>query len=223
MQYTTIHLSAGYMIEEKCHVRPFRPTIARAAKAGSAFRHVLVNVCLDFQVSACSHRFISRVFIFDYAQPARFRHPTAMSNSPRRKRAPVYFLSIGGPSSIEDTAHPAFAQLSAVGKEITITVKPEAVVIFSAHWQSGPSRIEVNVSKDAGIIYDFYGFPPHFYEYQYPYKGSPEVAERVIKKLTEANIETKRVKRGLDHGIWAGFMTGRCLNLGRTSTDNASL
>lgn len=146
------------------------------------------------------------------------------SNTSPTRRTPVYFLGIGGPNFIENTAHPAFARLAAVGREITTVVKPKAVVVFSAHWQSSSSRssassstggsgVEVNVAEDAGIIYDFYGFPPHFYEYNYPYRGSPAVAEKVIEKLAEADIGVKRVKRGLDHGVWAGFLAGKALLL----------
>lgn len=35
----------------------------------------------------------------------------------------------------------------------------------------------VNAAEEADLIYDFYGFPPHFYGYDYPNKGSPEVAK----------------------------------------------
>ncbi|GAP85631.2 putative aromatic ring-opening dioxygenase subunit [Rosellinia necatrix] len=121
-------------------------------------------------------------------------------------RMPVYFLGIGGPSFIEDTKHPAYAQLAEVGREITTQVNPKAIVVFSAHWQDGPSKVSVNTAEHPGIIYDFHGFPPHFYQYDYPNRGSPEVAEKVIEKLSGAGIEVDRVKRGLDHGVWAGFM-----------------
>ncbi|KAF2810305.1 Extradiol aromatic ring-opening dioxygenase [Mytilinidion resinicola] len=119
---------------------------------------------------------------------------------------PVYFLGIGGPNFLESTNHPAYAKLAAVGREITTKVKLKAVVVFSAHWQGGPNTIRINVAEKTDQIYDFYGFPPHFYEYNYPYIGSPEVAEKVIEKLEGAGIEVERVKRGLDHGVWAGFM-----------------
>src|ERR1700759_2239566 len=39
-------------------------------------------------------------------------------------RMPIYFLGIGGPTSLEDTSHPAYAQLVAVGQEITTKAKP---------------------------------------------------------------------------------------------------
>lgn len=142
----------------------------------------------------------------------RNKATSIMSDSPHLNgpsRTPVYFLGIGGPSFIENTNHPAYAKLAAVGREITTRVKPRAVVVFSAHWQDGPSKISVNVAEQTDLIYDFYGFPPHYYEYKYPHKGSPEVAEEVIEKLGAAGFEVERAKRGLDHGVWAGFMVGR--------------
>ncbi|KAI1741087.1 putative aromatic ring-opening dioxygenase LigB subunit [Xylaria scruposa] len=132
-----------------------------------------------------------------------------MSTSPplsRAPRMPVYFLGIGGPSFMEETKHPAYARLAEVGREITTQVRPKAVVVFSAHWQDGPSKISINAAEHTDLIYDFYGFPPHYYEYDYPNRGSPEVAEKVMEKLSTIGIEVERVKRGLDHGVWAGFM-----------------
>jgi hypothetical protein len=140
-------------------------------------------------------------------QAASIMSDSSHINSP--SRTPVYFLGIGGPGFMENTEHAAYAKLGAVGREITTRVKPKAVVVFSAHWQDGPSTIKINVAEQTDIIYDFYGFPPHFYEYEYPNKGSPEVAEKVIDKLAVAGIEVERVKRGLDHGVWAGFRVGR--------------
>ncbi|KAF2661992.1 putative aromatic ring-opening dioxygenase LigB subunit [Lophiostoma macrostomum CBS 122681] len=126
--------------------------------------------------------------------------------SPIPRRPPVYFLSIGGPNFMENTAHPAYHQLSTIGREITTRVKPKAVVVFSAHWQAGPNHVQINVAEKTDLIYDFYGFPPHYYEYDYPNKGSPELAEEVIHKLKASGIEVEGVKRGLDHGVWVGFM-----------------
>jgi 4,5-DOPA dioxygenase extradiol len=123
-------------------------------------------------------------------------------------RMPVYFLSIGGPNFMENTQHPAYAKLVEVGKEITTKVKPKAIVVFSAHWQDSPDRIQINAAEDTDIIYDFYGFPAHYYEYQFPNKGSPELANKVIERLGGIGVEVQKVKRGLDHGVWAGFVVG---------------
>lgn len=132
----------------------------------------------------------------------------AASHSKSPSRMPVYFLGIGGPNFMEDRNHPAFLKLGETGREITTKVKPKAVVVFSAHWQHGPSTVAVNVAEKTDLIYDFYGFPPHYYEYEYPNKGSREVAEKVIEELSIAGIGVDRVHRGLDHGVWVGFLAG---------------
>lgn len=126
-------------------------------------------------------------------------------------RMPVYFLGIGGPNFMENTKHSAYLKLAETGVEITTKVKPKAVVVFSAHWQDSPTRISVNAAEDTDLIYDFYGFPPHYYEYKYPNKGSPEVAEEIVQKLSGASIQVEKVKRGLDHGAWVGFLAGKSM------------
>lgn len=131
------------------------------------------------------------------------------SHSDNHSRLPVYFLGIGGPNFIENPGHPAYAKLAAVGKEITTKIKPKAIVIFSAHWQAGPNTVKINVARETDIIYDYEGFPPHYYEIDYPNTGSPEIAERVIEKLEDAGINVERVERGLDHGVWMGFLAGK--------------
>lgn len=66
--------------------------------------------------------------------------------------------------------------------------------------------IEVNTAESQPLIYDFYGFPAHFYTAQYPNVGSPDLANRVLTLLTQAGIKAEGTQRGLDHGVWASFM-----------------
>lgn len=87
-------------------------------------------------------------------------------------------------------------------------MKPKAVVIFFAHWQDGPNRVQINVAEHADIIYDVCGFRKHYYEFKYPNKGSPEVTETVIAKLEGGGIEVDRVEWGLDPGVYTGFLAG---------------
>ncbi|KAI0838155.1 LigB-domain-containing protein [Hypoxylon sp. FL0890] len=121
------------------------------------------------------------------------------------KRPPVYFFSHGGPDVQYRTDHPAYPVLQNIGKEITEKVKPKAVVVFSGHWEAERDLIEVNSAEHTDLIYDFYGFPPEFYQAQYPNRGSPELASNIIDLLTKAGIKAKGVTRGLDHGVWSGF------------------
>lgn len=143
-------------------------------------------------------------FVKSFVQPKRNMSATTAS-----RRLPTYFLGIGGPNFIENTKHPAYLKLAEIGKEITTKVKPKAVVVFSAHWQEGPSSIAINAVEHTDLIYDFHGFPPHYYQIKYPNRGSPEVADKVIDKLSAAGIQVDKVKRGLDHGVWVGFLAGK--------------
>jgi len=121
------------------------------------------------------------------------------------ERTPVWFISHGGPNIIEDVHHPAYSQLQAIGHEITHVVQPKAVVVFSAHWQADRDAVEVNTAESQGLIYDFYGFPAHYYEIQYPHLGSPALADQVLSLLQDAGIKAEGVRRGLDHGVFAPF------------------
>ncbi|KAI0874018.1 Extradiol ring-cleavage dioxygenase, class III enzyme, subunit B [Hypoxylon argillaceum] len=135
---------------------------------------------------------------------ARFFNSNSSSKTMSAK-TPVYFMSHGGPNTMFDTEHPVYPILQKIGQEITQKVKPKAIVVFSAHWEAGPNSIQVNTALMNDLIYDYYGFPPEYYKVQYPHVGSPELASRVISLLSDAGIKAEGVKRGLDHGVYAGF------------------
>jgi 4,5-DOPA dioxygenase extradiol len=128
------------------------------------------------------------------------------ANNSTMTRTPVYFVSHGGPNTMYDTTHPAYSRLESIGREITQRVKPSAILIFSAHWQAvHPNTIEVNTSEGEPLLYDFYGFPKHYYLEKYPNRGSPQLAKRVMQLLTEAEIQAIPAARGLDHGVFVPF------------------
>jgi aromatic ring-opening dioxygenase catalytic subunit (LigB family) len=85
-------------------------------------------------------------------------------------------------------------------------VKPKAILVLSAHWQASPQTIQVNTAKTQPLIYDYYGFPPHYYKVQFPNVGSPELADKILHNLQKAGIEAEGVSRGLDHGVFAPFL-----------------
>ncbi|KAK5635373.1 hypothetical protein RRF57_011085 [Xylaria bambusicola] len=103
---------------------------------------------------------------------------------------------ISGPNFIENQNHSAYLKLGETGLEITTKVKPKAVVVFSAHWQDGRSRVSINAAEDAELIYDFYRFPPALLRIQ--------ISEQVAQKLSGAGIQVVKVKRGLHHGYGLG-------------------
>jgi 4,5-DOPA dioxygenase extradiol len=108
------------------------------------------------------------------------------------------FIAHGSPMlAIEDNVYTQ--QLQKLGQSLP---KPDAIVIFSAHWVSR----ELQVSGTEGthpMIYDFGGFPQALFEVVYPAKGSPQVADKVLQLFKESGIAAqKNIGRGMDHGIW---------------------
>lgn len=78
--------------------------------------------------------------------------------------------------------------------------RPEAIVVFSAHWEE--KNPTVIVDEDPGLYFDYYGFPPSSYEVKYPIKTDLALADRITALL---GGEKKR-GRGYDHGVFIPLM-----------------
>lgn len=111
---------------------------------------------------------------------------------------PALFISHGSPMlAIQDS--PARRFLLELGKSLP---RPEAIVVFSAHWESagGPA---VSFAEHPDTIHDFGGFPPALFEIEYPAPGHPELAGKLAGLLERAGHAVRRSPaRGLDHGAW---------------------
>ncbi|RXT13724.1 class III extradiol ring-cleavage dioxygenase [Ammoniphilus sp. CFH 90114] len=107
------------------------------------------------------------------------------------------FICHGAPTlAIENNEYTQY--LNELGKAL----RPQAIVIFTAHWES--EVLTLSYRDDSyETIYDFGGFPPEMYSIQYPAKGSTPIASKIEERFNNRGITTKRdVKRGLDHGSW---------------------
>jgi 4,5-DOPA dioxygenase extradiol len=79
---------------------------------------------------------------------------------------------------------------------------PSAVIVISAHWESGDT-VRITSAAKHHLVYDFGGFPPELYELTYEAGGAPELAERILGLLREADVRSALdPARGLDHGVW---------------------
>lgn len=107
-------------------------------------------------------------------------------------RTPALFVAHGAPPLAEDPVWTA--ELSAWGKALG---KPKAILVVSAHWEANPPTL--GSRQPVPLIYDFYGFPEHYYRLKYPCPGAPEVAERVRTLLQRVADDSGR---GLDHGVY---------------------
>ncbi|RLQ23324.1 dioxygenase [Seongchinamella sediminis] len=83
----------------------------------------------------------------------------------------------------------------------TLPARPRAILMVSAHWQSG--CFEVSAGARPELIYDYHGFPAHTYQLRYPAPGDPALAARVSKLLAGAGAESRLdAARGFDHGTF---------------------
>jgi 4,5-DOPA dioxygenase extradiol len=80
---------------------------------------------------------------------------------------------------------------------------PRMPAIFLAH--GSPFLLDdaewIGATRTVPLVYDFYGFPEHYYRVTYPAPGAPELALRVRELLGERQPVAES-DRGLDHGAY---------------------
>ncbi|WP_085505337.1 dioxygenase family protein [Thalassobacillus devorans] len=110
---------------------------------------------------------------------------------------PSYFVAHGAPLlALEDNQYTSY--LKELGEALP---KPKAIVLFSAHWESGVQQ--VGDVEEYRTIYDFGGFSEALYQIEYPAKGSPDVVKKIKEAFAQQEIPYEVDKtRGLDHGAW---------------------
>lgn len=78
--------------------------------------------------------------------------------------------------------------------------RPKAILCISAHWYI--PDLAVTAMPNPRTIHDFGGFPRELFEYQYPTRGSTELAVR-IADLLDNKVVMDTGRWGLDHGTWS--------------------
>jgi len=111
-------------------------------------------------------------------------------------RMPAIYLSHGAPPLADDQLWTA--QLADWAKALP---RPASVLMVSAHWESAP--LTVGAVTTVPLVYDFWGFPEHYYQVTYPAPGAPGLADDVRKLLRAAGTPVQeQPDRGLDHGAY---------------------
>ncbi|MEO3765598.1 class III extradiol ring-cleavage dioxygenase [Streptomyces sp. B8F3] len=109
---------------------------------------------------------------------------------------PALYLSHGAPPLADDPVWPAELAAWAAGLP-----RPRAVLVVSAHWEEAP--VALGATTTVPLVYDFWGFPEHYYRVRYPAPGAPGLAESVRKLLrTPGDAVQDFPDRGLDHGAY---------------------
>lgn len=120
-------------------------------------------------------------------------------------RLPTFFIPHGGgPCFFMDWNPPGiWDRMAAFLRGIigTLPSRPRAIVMVTAHWQE--AAFTVSAHPKPGMLFDYYGFPPHTYELSYPASGDPSLAARISALLTDAGLPAQMdAQRGFDHGTF---------------------
>ena len=110
----------------------------------------------------------------------------------------------GGPLPLMN--EPGHANLNRfLGEFATSINRPDAIIVISAHWEE--TEIAITSAPTPPLLFDYHGFPPETYEYQYPAPGHPQLAARMHDLLSKAGIEARLdAERGFDHGMFVPLL-----------------
>ncbi len=112
------------------------------------------------------------------------------------ERMPALYLSHGAPPLADDPVWPG--QLAAWSAELP---RPRAILMVSAHWEEAP--LALGATETVPLVYDFWGFPEHYYRVEYAAPGAPHLAASVRKLLSGPGTPVQDFPdRGLDHGAY---------------------
>ncbi|MFI5807585.1 dioxygenase [Streptomyces sp. NPDC051561] len=111
-------------------------------------------------------------------------------------RMPALYLSHGAPPLADDPIWPG--QLAAWSADLP---RPRAILMISAHWEEAP--LALGATRTMPLVYDFWGFPEHYYAVRYAAPGAPELGDSVRNLLRGVGLPVQDVPdRGLDHGAY---------------------
>jgi 4,5-DOPA dioxygenase extradiol len=114
------------------------------------------------------------------------------------RRMPAVFIGHGAPMLLDDEVW--VAELRAWAQAMP---RPSSVLMISAHWETQLPTL--GATRPVPLVYDFYGFPPRFYQMKYPAPGAPALAARV-RELLGAHKVSEDPARGLDHGAYVPLL-----------------
>lgn len=113
-----------------------------------------------------------------------------------QERMPALYLSHGAPPLADDALWPDQLRAWSAGLP-----RPKAILMVSAHWEEAP--LALGATETLPLVYDFWGFPEHYYQVTYAAPGAPQLADSVRKLLRGAGTPVQDIPdRGLDHGAY---------------------
>ncbi len=87
----------------------------------------------------------------------------------------------------------------------SLPAPPRAILMVSAHWEEPVPTVSSAAAPP--MLFDYYGFPPHTYQLNYPAPGDPQLAAQVRTLLAGAGIAAaSNAERGFDHGVFVPML-----------------
>ena len=114
---------------------------------------------------------------------------------------PCFFMDPSDPQGVHSDPmwHPMQDYLA--GLVASLPERPKAILLISGHWEATDFR--VHVGERPGLLFDYYGFPPHTYTLRWDAPGAPGLARRAADLLTQAGFSaSEETARGWDHGVF---------------------
>jgi aromatic ring-opening dioxygenase catalytic subunit (LigB family) len=85
-------------------------------------------------------------------------------------------------------------------------VAPPAIILVSAHYRNRhPAACSAAKPR---MIYDYGGFPPESYKFQYPAPGHSDLANRIVERMRAGGLTSAQADEswGFDHGTFVPLM-----------------
>jgi aromatic ring-opening dioxygenase catalytic subunit (LigB family) len=128
------------------------------------------------------------------------------SNEACAMRFPTIFINHGGgPMPLLGRQQLLVSHMKQAA-ELHIPSRPKSIIVLSAHWEADPIQI-TNYNRPLPLYFDYYGFPPETYKYEYSPPAAPDLSMKIQKLLKEHGIDSQlEDKRGFDHGAFVPLL-----------------
>ncbi len=114
---------------------------------------------------------------------------------------PSLFISHGAPDLVLHDL-PARRFLGGLGQSLP---RPAAICAVSAHYTAPEARVTSGPAPRT--VHDFGGFDSALYTIEYPARGEPTLASRIVNMLGDAGFAAcADAHGGFDHGVWCPLM-----------------